>query len=156
MVSVHSSKTLTKRVWIEASCFCYCITTGSSLGVLSHIQVLPMPWRSCSFGSAGLAPSCTPAIQRWGGCGDQPTQHWVWACVETELISPPALLSQWHQDQLSGFAKVRMGPALPLSFLWNQHSCANTTKVSSTVLPRGRYPTCSEAHYYSCEHSLLS
>jgi hypothetical protein len=34
----------------------------------------PVSWRSCSFGSIGLASSCIPAAHQWGRCSGDPTQ----------------------------------------------------------------------------------
>lgn len=36
--------------------------------LLRHLLVALCPWGSYSFGSAGLAPSFAPAVNRWGRC----------------------------------------------------------------------------------------
>jgi hypothetical protein len=57
---------------------CYTINTGSSLGLLLDIFCCPVTWGSCSFRSLGLAPSCTAAVCRCGGC-------WGWALMHPHL-----------------------------------------------------------------------
>lgn len=48
--------------------FCHTINTGPSQKLLSGVLLLPPSWGSCSSGSVGPIPSCTPAGHRWGGC----------------------------------------------------------------------------------------
>lgn len=70
----------------------------------------PVSWRSFSFGSSG--PACILAVHRcvcgrcvcgvcvcWGGCTN--SKPWIWAWVEAELVSPPALLHPHPQGKLS-------------------------------------------------------
>lgn len=63
-----------------------------------------MLWKSWSFGSAGLVPSCTPADHRWGGYqgGLWP---WFWAWV---------VAAGWSAFQVSSVLTTRMSSsALP-------------------------------------------
>ena len=74
----------------------------------------PVLWRSFCFGSAGPAPSWTPAVHRWGWCWSGPTNN-------------PAYDPGWFLSflawQLQGRVKVgatllfypKGGPALPYS-----------------------------------------
>lgn len=39
----------------------------------------PVPWRSCRFGSAGLAPLCAPAVHRWVESRWANSKPWIWA-----------------------------------------------------------------------------
>ena len=56
------------------ACFCYSSNTGSSLGLLSDILLLPCVMESCSVGSVGSAPSCTPSVHQRGRCWGGPIQ----------------------------------------------------------------------------------
>lgn len=58
LASVHCSEPL---VWVKAAGFCYSINTGSSLGLLLD-SLLPCVIHISSFGSAGLAHSCSPVM----------------------------------------------------------------------------------------------
>ena len=64
LANVHCSES---SVRFEPSGFCYTINTAS-LWDSSWISCCwPVSWRSCSFGSVGLAPSHAPTVHRWGG-----------------------------------------------------------------------------------------
>jgi hypothetical protein len=82
LTNVHCNKLL---VWYEASDFCYTINTGTSLDIL--LLLFPMSWRSCSFGSVGPAPSCTPSVHWWGRCLGGPIQS---PGSGPELVDEPA------------------------------------------------------------------
>lgn len=90
---------------VQASGFCYTIDTGLSLGLPLDILLYPVSWRSCSFGSAGAAPSCAPADHRWGGCWGWPTHHpRLWARV----------VADWSVHQLSlTLTTQASSPSLP-------------------------------------------
>jgi hypothetical protein len=105
----------------EASIFCYTVNTGSSLALLSDLL---LSWRSCSFGAAGPAPSCAPAVHQWGRRWTGPTQSpgsepgWYLsrsACqlslTHTTRVSSPLLPPLAHQCHSLQGAK----PALLLS-----------------------------------------
>ena len=59
LANVHCNESL---VWFKASGFCYTINTGSSLGLLSDILLLPCVWSSCGFGSEGQALLSVSAV----------------------------------------------------------------------------------------------
>lgn len=74
LANVHCNESL---VWYKASGFCYSVDIGTSLLWESHCCLGVT--RSCSFGSVGPAPSCPPAVQRWGGCEWADSKPWIWA-----------------------------------------------------------------------------
>jgi hypothetical protein len=53
-------------------------------------------WKLCSFGSAGLAPSHTPAFHRWGRCWGEHIQS-PGSGPGLELLNPSAFLYPSHQ-----------------------------------------------------------
>ena len=52
-------------VWLKAPGFYYTMDAEVSLEWLLDILLLPMSWRSCSFGSIGLATSRAPTDYMW-------------------------------------------------------------------------------------------
>jgi hypothetical protein len=76
-------------------------STGSSQRLLSDIL---LSWRSCSFGSARLAPLNTVSVHRWGRCWGGPSQ------------SPGS------------------GPGWYLTWSTHQFSCTHTTRASYLAL----------------------
>ena len=74
----------------EASGFGYFINPGPSLGLLLDIL---LSWRSYSFGSVELAPSCTPAVHGWSRCWDR--------AIQSSGFGPERYLS-WSAHWLSG------------------------------------------------------
>jgi hypothetical protein len=100
-------------------------------------------WRSCSFESAGLAPSWTPAVHQWGRCWDGQTQspgsgpgwYLIWSahqlcCTHTTRASSPALpwlalpMLQPARSRVRYPALMLSGPAYLLPFQQAQLYCA--------------------------------
>lgn len=85
----------------------------------------PVSWRSCSFGSAGLALSLAPAVHRdgvdIGWANSEPwMEAWVVAelsahcsCSSTVLISSPLAATSKEQGQLSCSHSLGAGSPLP-------------------------------------------
>lgn len=70
-------------------------------GTLPIILLLPVSWRSCSFGSGEPAPSCVLAVHRWAN-----SQPWVWAWAVAEFVGLTHLCSH-YQGQLYCAAQAR-------------------------------------------------
>ena len=123
MVSVHSSKTLTKTTIntesFQISCCC------------------PVPWRACHLGSAGLAPSQALAVYSWHSATESLGS--VPGCRLTNSACRLSFASTIRQlpytGQARGWGEASSPAFLPLGRL----SCAHTTLTrdgaSSTVLP---------------------
>ena len=107
LANVHCNKLL---VCFKASRFCYTINTESLPGLFLDVLLLPISWRSCSFGSLGPAPSPAPAVHKWDRCWDGPTQ------------SPGS------------------EPELNLSWSGGQLFCTLTTSVRSSASPQPAHP----------------
>jgi hypothetical protein len=75
-----------------------------------------LSWRSCSFGSAGLALPCVPAVHSWGRCWGAPTQSpgsgpgWKlnWSAYQTSCACVTRV-------SFPNFPRKGVGPGLPLS-----------------------------------------
>jgi hypothetical protein len=65
LANIHCNESL---VWFKASGFCYTINTGSSLGLLCDILLLPCVMEILQLGSVGQAPLCAPTVYWWGRC----------------------------------------------------------------------------------------
>lgn len=99
-------------VWFKAACFCCTVDTRPSPGLLSDVLLLPQSCRSCSFASAGLAPSCalSSSSQRGQALQWASSKPEIRAWLVAELTSLPALLHPCHWGQIS--CTTSLGPAL--------------------------------------------
>lgn len=75
----------------------YTISTWSALELLSDILLSSVSWRSYSFGSAGLALWCTPALHTWVDVGMGQLKalnvslggSWVGQPTSSPTVTPP-------------------------------------------------------------------
>ena len=103
LANVHCSESL---VWFKASGFCYTISTGSSLGFLSAILLLPWVVEILQL---WLRDWSFHALQQFidridVGMGRLKTLDL--GLEVAELVSSPALLCPYHQGKLSSTARV--------------------------------------------------
>lgn len=101
LADVHCNESL---VWFEASGFCYTINTGSLLGLLSDILLLPCVMELLCLWTCRMGPfTCSSSSQMGWMLGWPNTKPWIWAWVAAELVTWPAPL---HQGQISSTAQL--------------------------------------------------
>ena len=109
LANVHCNESL---VWFEASGFCYTINTGSSLGLLSDILLLPCVMEILQLWICRTSPFMHHMLYHCisgGDVGIGQLKPWIWAWEVAEWVSP-------------------------------QLSCSHTSRVSSPVVSRLAHP----------------
>lgn len=101
---------------------CHIISSSSSLGLLSTVPSLPVPWRSCSFGSGEPAPSCAPAVHRGVDAGMGQPEPWIWAWVGNggwlTCAQSPGSALQCCPGKLLGSSPMRLRLGVNLIFFF--------------------------------------
>lgn len=101
---------------------CHIISSSSSLGLLSTVPSLPVPWRSCSFGSGEPAPSCAPAVHRGVDAGMGQPEPWIWAWVGNggwlTCAKSPGSALQCCPGKLLGCSPMRLRLGVNLIFFF--------------------------------------
>lgn len=108
-----------------------------------YLVVALMSWRSCSFGSAGLALHLLP--QRIDGVDSGVAQPWIWAWMVAELVSLSALQGphNWCQFCPNSLCPGDRGVGLALlhpHHSWCHHHAGTAEEVNSVQTHLSSWP----------------